>query len=418
MENLSRYFLLGAGTLAGPFTFTDRVQMDSDKIYLDYNATTPVDPRVFKEIAQVARENFGNPSSSHCFGRPAAEIVKRARQQVSALLNAEPEEICFTSGGTESDNLALKGVVFPHLAKGRKPHLIISAVEHPAVAESCRYLESLGAVITRLPVAEDGTLAAAQVASALKDETVLVSLMLANNETGVLFPLAEIAALTRSRGILLHTDAVQAFGKVEIDVKALGVDLLSISGHKVYAPKGVGALWLRSGVELEPLLHGGGQEGGLRSGTENLAGMTGLGMACEILGSGMAVEGLRIQQLRDHLESELAATLDQQLIFHGHRQLRVPNTISLSIPYIDGEALLAHLDLEDIAVSAGSACSSGEHQGSPVLRAMGISSELAQGSLRISLGRWTTRAEVDSFVEKFTTIVRRLWAISPLYPKR
>ena len=246
----------------------------------------------------------------------------------------------------------------------------------------------------------------------------MVSLMLANNETGVLFPLAEIAALTRPRGILLHTDAVQAFGKVEIEVKALGVDLLSISGHKVYAPKGVGALWLRSGVELEPLLHGGGQEGGLRSGTENLAGMAGLGIACEILAAGMEDEGPRIQQLRDRLESELAAALDQQLIFHGHRQLRVPNTTSLSVPYIDGEALLAHLDLEDIAVSAGSACSSGEHRGSPVLKAMGISPELAQGSLRISLGRWSTRAEVDTFVEKFSAIVRRLWAISPLYPKK
>ena len=392
--------------------------MDSEKIYFDYNATTPIDPRVLKEIAKVARENFGNPSSSHCFGRSAAEIAKRARQQVATVLNAAPEEICFTSGGTESDNLALKGIVLPYLLKGCKPHVIISAVEHPAVAESCRYLESLGAVITCLPVAEDGTLAVAQVAEALNDETVLVSLMLANNETGVLFPLAEIAALTRSRGILLHTDAVQAFGKVAIDVKALGVDLLSISGHKFCAPKGVGALWLRSGVELEPLLHGGGQEGGLRSGTENLASMAGLGIACEILAAGMPDEGLRIQQLRDRLESELAAVLDQQLIFHGHRRLRVPNTTSLSIPYIDGEALLAYLDLEDIAVSAGSACSSGEHQGSPVLKAMGVSPELAQGSLRISLGRWSTQSEVDIFVEKFTAIVRRLWDISPLYPKK
>ena len=392
--------------------------MDSEKIYFDYNATTPIDPRVLKEMAKVARENFGNPSSSHCFGRSAAEIAKRARQQVAAVLNAAPEEICFTSGGTESDNLVLKGVVLPYILKGRKPQVIISAVEHPAVAESCRYLESLGAVITCLPVAEDGTLAVAQVADALNDETVLVSLMLANNETGVLFPLAEIAALTRSRGILLHTDAVQAFGKVAIDVKTLGVDLLSISGHKVYASKGVGALWLRSGVELEPLFHGGGQEGGLRSGTENLAGMAGLGIACEILAAGMPDEGLRIQQLRDRLESELAAALDQQLIFHGHRRLRVPNTTSLSIPYIDGEALLAHLDIEDIAVSAGSACSSGEHQGSPVLKAMGLSPELAQGSLRISLGRWSTQFEVDTFVEKFTAIVRRLWDISPLYPKK
>ncbi len=389
--------------------------MSSEKIYLDYNATTPIDSRVLEVMAKVAQENFGNPSSSHCFGRPAAEIVKKARLQVATVLNAEPEEICFTAGGTESDNLALKGVVLPYLLQGRKPHLIISAVEHPAVAESCHYLESLGALITTLPVAEDGTITPAQVVAAINDDTVMVSLMFANNETGVLFPVAEIAELTKYRGILLHTDAVQAFGKVEIDVKTLGVDLLSISGHKVYAPKGVGALWIRPGVELEPLFHGGGQERALRSGTENLTGMAGLGLASEILIAGMADEGLRIKTLRDRLESQLGMALDQQLVFHGHRQHRVPNTISLSVPYVDGESLLAHLDLEDIAVSAGSACSSGEHQGSPVLRAMGITPELAQGSLRISLGRWTTMAEVDTFVEKFTAIVHRLWAISPLY---
>ena len=392
--------------------------MASEKIYFDYNATTPIDPQVLEEMANVARDNFGNPSSSHCFGRPAAEIVKRSRQQVATLLRAQAEEICFTSGGTESDNLALKGVVLPYLAQGRKAHLIISAVEHPAVAESCCYLESLGAQITRLPVAEDGTLTAAQVAAAFCDDTVLVSLMLANNETGVIFPLSEIAALTKPRGILLHTDAVQALGKVEIDVQVLGVDLLSLSGHKVYAPKGVGALWVRSGVELEPLIHGGGQEGGLRCGTENVISMAGLGVACELLSTGMIDEGYRVAKLRDRLEAGLAAALDQQLIFHGHRRLRVPNTISLSVPYIDGESLLAHLDLEDIAVSAGSACSSGEHQGSPVLRAMGVSSDLAQGSLRISLGRWSTQSEVDIFIEKFAAIARRLWAISPLYPKK
>lgn len=392
-------------------------RMDSEKIYLDYNATTPIDPRVLKEMAQVADETFGNPSSSHCFGRPAAEIVNRARQQVAALLKAEADEVCFTSGGTESDNLALKGIILPSLLQGRKPHLIISSVEHPAVTESCSYLETMGAQVTFIPVAEDGTIKASQVADAFNDDTVLVSLMLANNETGVIFPLAEIAEFTRPRGIILHSDAVQAFGKVEIDVQALGVDLLSLSGHKVYAPKGVGALWIRSGVKLEPLFHGGGQERGLRSGTENLAGMAGLGMACEILAGAMVDEGHRIKQLRDHLEAQLATKLDQKLIFHGHRQLRVPNTSSLSVPYIDGESLLAHLDIEGIAVSAGSACSSGEHQGSPVLRAMGISPEFAQGSLRISLGRWTTRAEVDTFVEKFSAIVRRLWDISPLYPK-
>ncbi|HIE06644.1 MAG TPA: cysteine desulfurase [Desulfarculaceae bacterium] len=392
--------------------------MSVAQLYFDYNATTPVDPEVLKIMADVARKNFGNPSSAHCFGRPAALIAQSARQQVARLLRAETEEIYFTSGGTGSDNLALKGVVLPLLLKGVKPHVIISQVEHPAILESCLFLERFGAEITRLEVAADGTLAPDQVAAAIKDETVLVSLMLANNETGVIFPLAEIAAITKARGILLHTDAVQALGKIDIDVNKLGVDMLSLSGHKIYAPKGIGALWVREGVVLEPLLHGGGQEQGLRSGTENLHGMAALGCACEILSVGMAEEGRRIKCLRDEIESELDNALDRQLVFHGHRQLRVPNTISLSVPYVDGESLLAYLDIENIAVSAGSACSSGEHIGSPVLRAMGVDTGLVQGALRISLGRWTSRAEVDIFLEKFTSIVRRLWAISPLYQKK
>ncbi|MCK5679273.1 cysteine desulfurase [bacterium] len=393
--------------------------MSAAKLYFDYNATTPVDPAVLKLMAEVARDNFGNPSSGHCFGRPGAKLVEQARIQVAHLLRAESAaEICFTSGGTESDNLALKGVVMPLLLRGLKPHVIISEVEHPAILESCRFLEQAGAEITRLKVAGDGTLSAVQVANAIKDETVLVSLMLANNETGVIFPLREISTITRSRGVLLHTDAVQALGKVEIDVNELGVDMLSLSGHKIYGPKGVGALWLRSGIALEPLFHGGGQESGLRSGTENMIGIAALGHACEILSDRMKEEGCRIEKLRNELEFNLNAALDQELIFHGHRDFRVPNTISLSVPYIDGESLLAHLDLDDIAVSAGSACSSGEHQGSPVLRAMGLNSDLAQGSVRISLGRWTEPDEVSVFLEKFTTIVRRLWKISPLYQNR
>lgn len=389
--------------------------MSGSKLYLDYNATTPIDSEVLAVMAGVARDNFGNPSSSHCFGQPAAVLVQQARLQVAQLLKAEADEICFTSGGTESDNLALKGVVLPLLLQGERPHVIISTVEHPAILETCLFLERAGATITRLPVAADGTLNSSQVVAAIRDETVLVSLMLANNETGVIFPVSEISAVTRDRGILLHTDAVQALGKLKIDVNELGVDLLSLSGHKIYAPKGVGALWVRSGVELDPLLHGGGQESGRRCGTENLVGIAALGCACELLCERMDEEGCRIRSLRDRLESELDAALDHQLIFHGHRQLRVPNTISISVPYVDGESLLAHLDIENIAVSAGSACSSGEHQGSPVLRAMGVNSDLAQGSIRISLGRWTTEIEITAFLEKFTAIVRRLWAISPLY---
>ncbi len=392
--------------------------MSGTELYFDYNATTPIDPEVQAVMTAVARDSFGNPSSGHCFGQSAAALVQHARLQVARLLRAEADEICFTSGGTEGDNLALKGVVLPLLLQGRKPHIITSAVEHPAILNTCLFLEQAGAIITRLPVAADGTLKPEQITAAIRDETVLVSLMLANNETGVIFPLSEVAAITRAHGVLLHTDAVQALGKLKIDVSKLGLDLLSLSGHKIYAPKGVGALWVRAGVELDPLLHGGGQEAGLRSGTENLVGIAALGCACELLSEKMFAEGARVQLMRDRLESELDAALDQQLIFHGHRQLRVPNTISLSVPYVDGEALLAHLDLENIAVSAGSACSSGEHQGSPVLRAMGVNSELAQGSIRISLGRWTSEAEIDTFLEQFIAVVRRLWTISPLYKNR
>lgn len=385
-------------------------------IYFDYNATTPLDPRVQEEISRLNRDCFGNPSSSHVYGRPSAEVVRLARERVADLIQARPDEIIFTAGGTESDNQALKGALLPDLLAGKRPHLVISAVEHPAVAATAAWLESIGADLTVLPVGVDGTLEAAAVAAALRPNTRLVSLMLANNETGVIFPLAEIAALTRSKGILLHSDAVQAFGKLAIDVDKLGVDMLSLSGHKVYAPKGVGALWLRSGLVLEPLLHGGGQEKGRRCGTENLSGIAALGLASEILAGSQVEEGVRIAALRDRLEKTLDEELEGRLVFHGHRRLRVPNTCSLSVPFVDGESLLAHLDIEEIAVSAGSACSSGEHRGSPVLRAMGVSPELAQGSLRISLGRWTTAAEVDIFLEKFIAIVRRLWAISPLYP--
>ncbi len=386
------------------------------KIYFDYNATTPVDPQVGRRMDEVARDLFGNPSSTHDFGRQAAEILARTRTRVAACLGAEADEIIFTSGGTESDNLALKGVLLPRLLqKGVRPHLVISAVEHPAVRESARWLEGMGAAVTVVPVAGDGTLEAAAVEAALTPETVLVSMMYANNETGVLLPLYEIAQITRERGVLLHTDAVQAFGKIEIDVRRLGVDLLSVSGHKVYAPKGVGALWIRKGVELDPLLHGGSQEKGLRAGTENLPGIAAFGEACAILSEGGGPERERITVLRDALEEKLVQALGQRLVFHGHRDLRVPNTVSLSVPWVDSEALLSYLDLEGIAISAGSACASSEHKSSTVLEAMGVDASLARGAVRISLGRWSTMDEVELFVEKFALVVRRLWSISPLY---
>ncbi len=391
-------------------------KMEKRKIYFDYNATTPVDPKVCRELAEVARDCFGNPSSSHDFGREAAAVMARSRSQVAGLLRAEADEIYFTAGGSESDNLALKGVLLPRLRQRKTPpHLVISAVEHPAVRETAAWLEKMGAVVTRLPVASDGTLRPETVAAAITGQTVLVSLMLANNETGVLFPLAEIAEITRKKNVLLHTDAVQALGKIEIDVRRLGVDMLSLSGHKVYAPKGVGALWIRRGLELDPLVHGGGQESGLRAGTENLPGIAALGRACEILSEEYGEEQKKIAGLRDALEQKLDQALERRLVFHGHRRLRVPNTISLSVPWVDSEALLSYLDLEGVAISAGSACASSTHSGSSVLEAMGVDPALVRGAVRISLGRWSTLEEVDLLVEKFSAVVRRLWSISPLY---
>ncbi len=393
--------------------------MTTDReLYFDYNATTPIDPRVVELVSEVAADCFGNPSSTHHWGVQAAELMARARRQVAELLGGKSEEVYFTAGGSESDNLALKGVILPFLLRRERVHLITSNVEHPAVRESCDWLERHGAAVTRLPVAADGTLDPAQVGEALRPETRLVTLMLANNETGVLFPLAEVGEITRKHGILLHCDAVQAGGKIPLDVGALKVDLLSLSGHKLYAPKGVGVLWVRAGVELDPLIHGGGQEAGLRAGTENLCGIAALGRACELAQAVMESEGRRISELRDELERRLDAALEHQLVFHGHRRLRVPNTISLSVPYIDSESLLTYLDLEGIAISAGSACASSEHQESPVLKAMGISPELARGAVRISLGRWSSPAGVERFVDVFASVVRRLWKISPLYRRR
>ena len=393
--------------------------MEKKKIYFDYNATTPVDPLVYRQMDEVARDFFGNPSSTHDFGRQSAEVLARARARVADSLGAEADEICFTSGGSESDNLALKGVLFPRLRQqGVRPHLVISSVEHPAVAETAGWLEKMGVEVTRLPVAADGTLDPAAVEAAIGDRTVLVSLMLANNETGVLFPIEEIAGITRKKGVLLHTDAVQAFGKIEIDVRKLGADLLSVSGHKVYAPKGVGALWLRQGIELDPLLHGGSQEAGLRAGTENLPGIAAFGKACELLTQAGDEERSRIAGLRDLIEEKLDQALGRRLVFHGHRRLRVPNTVSLSVPWVDSEALLSYLDLEGIAISAGSACASSEHKSSTVLEAMGVDPSLMRGAIRISLGRWSTAEEVEYFVEKFIAVVRRLWSISPLYQSR
>ncbi len=382
-------------------------------VYLDYNGTTPVDPRVRDAMLPYLDERYGNPSSSHWAGRQVKPALERAREQVAALVGGRPEEIIFTAGGSESDNLAVKGVLLGRYAGSLAAvHVVTSAVEHPAVYQTCRYLERLGVQVTYLPVDAAGRLTAAAVEAALTERTVLVSLMLANNETGVVFPLAEIARVTRERGILLHTDAVQAVGKLPVDVAALGVDMLAVSGHKFYAPKGIGALWVRPGVELEPLVHGGGQEHGRRSGTEAVAAVVGLGQAAELVLADQEEESRRAAALRDYLEDRLAATVSG-VEFHGRGAPRVANTSNFSVSGVDGESLRLHLDRRGFAVSAGSACAAGDGKGSRVLAAMGVAPATAQSSLRVSLGRWTTKAEIEAFLAALAAVTAELRRISP-----
>ncbi len=384
-------------------------------IYLDYNGTTPVDPAVREVMLPFLGDVYGNPSSVHWAGQAAREAIDCGREQLATLICADPEEIIFTGCGSESDNLAIKGIL---AARGRQSlsgmHVITSAVEHPAVMNCCAFLERFGVACTYLDVDQDGMITADQVEAAITDRTVLVSLMLVNNETGVIFPIEEIAGVTGSHDILLHTDAVQAVGKIPVDVNRLGIDLLSLSGHKFYAPKGIGALWVRSGVELEPLIHGGGQERGRRSGTEAVPNIVAMGKAASLIEpESLDQEVKRLAKLRDDLEAELAEKL-RCVIFHGQQAERLPNTTNFSLPGIDGESLRMHLDLQGIAVSTSSACASGSGSVSRVLKAMGVSEAEAQSALRVSIGRWTTAAEIRRFIDVLVESAESLWRISPL----
>jgi cysteine desulfurase len=384
-------------------------------IYLDYNGTTPVDPAVRDEMLPFLSDLYGNPSSTHWAGQAAREAIDGGREQLASLIGGDSEEIVFTGCGSESDNLAIKGTLWSCCQQDlTKAHVITSAVEHPAIINCCTFLEKLGVDFTYLDVDRDGMISADQVETAITDRTILVSLMLANNETGVIFPIEEISRLTRSHGILLHTDAVQAVGKIPVDVNKLGVDLLSLSGHKFYAPKGAGALWVRPGVNLEPLIHGGGQERGRRSGTEAVPNIVAVGRAASLLEpESLAKEVKRQAKLRDDLETELTEKL-QRVIFHGSRVERLPNTTNFSLPGIDGESLKMHLDLQGIAVSTSSACASRGGKGSLVLRAMGVSEAEVQSAIRVSLGRWTTDAEIRQFIDILVEAAETLWRISPL----
>jgi cysteine desulfurase len=360
-------------------------------VYLDYNATTPVDPRVVEAMLPYLREHFGNPSSAHIYGQHAHAAVDAAREQVSVLIGARPEEMVFTGCATEANNLAIRGVAYAMRRHGR--HIVTSAIEHPSVAAPCERLRQEGWDIAVLPVDRSGRVDPGVVAAALRDDTVLVSVMHANNEVGTIQPVAEIAALTRPRGILLHADAAQSAGKIPISVDALGVDLLTLAGHKFYATKGVGALYVRAGTPIEPVQVGAGHERGLRPGTENVPALVGLGMAAHLAARSLDQEHRTSMALRDRLHTALAHAIPG-LTLNGHSELRLPNTLNLSFPGTSGRELLTRAQ-RDVAASLGSACHAGDAKASGVLGAMGVAPGQANGAVRLSLGRMTTEADID-----------------------
>ena len=379
--------------------------MPMKPIYFDYAATTPADQEVAALMAEVMVHSFGNPSSVHGFGREALAIVAKARRQLAELIGARPQEIVYTSGGSESDNLALKGAAYACRQRGN--HIVTTAIEHHALLHSCQQLEGQGFTVTYLQPDKDGRIDPAAVSAALRDETILISVMFANNEVGTVQPIREIGALARDRGIWFHTDAVQAAGHLPIDVAAMNIDLLSLSGHKFYGPKGIGALYVRSGIRLEPQIAGGAQERGLRAGTENVPAIAGLGLAAEKAQSGQMAETARLGNLSKQLIDEIEAKLPRAVL-NGHRQQRLPGNVNFSFPGISGESLLMNLDMAGIAASSGSACAAGSLEPSHVLLAMGLDPELARSSLRISLGRGNTAAEIEYLAEQLVAIVRRL----------
>ena len=379
------------------------------RIYMDHNATTPVRPEVLETLLPYYREEFGNPSSVHSFGQGIRVAVEETREKVAALLGAKPREVVFTSCGTESDNMALRGVLSANGARGR--HVVTSQIEHPAVLDTCRFMETRGAEITYVPVGPSGVVDPDDVARAIRGDTVLISVMHGNNETGCIQPISEIGRIAKERGVLFHTDAVQTVGKVPTRVDDLQADLLSLSGQKLNAPKGVGALYIREGTPCEALIAGGHQERNRRSGTENVAGIIALGKACELALREMEEEGRRVSALRDRLEEGLLENIPEVQI-NGDPKRRLPGTLNLSFRAVGGEPLLINLDLLGVAVSTGSACASGSTDPSHVLVAMGVSKDMIQGSLRFSLGWGNTEEEVDYVIEVLPPIVERLRAIS------
>jgi cysteine desulfurase len=384
------------------------------RIYLDYNATTPVAPEVLAAMLPYFSEEYGNASSIHSFGQRARGAVEKARESVAALLGARPAQIMFSSGGTESNNHAIFGVV--GAAQGGNKHVITSAVEHSAVLDPCRALEQRGVAVTVLPVDRDGIVSPEDVRRAIRPETVLITIMLANNELGTIEPIEEIAKIASKNGVTLHTDAVQAAGKIPIDIAKLGVHLLSISAHKLYGPKGVGALYVKKGTHLEPLLYGGHSERDRRPGTEDVTSIAGLGKAADLAVAHMKEEGRRIAGLRDRLENGLLERIPHASV-NGSRAHRTPNTTNLTFPFIEGEAMVIALDLKGIACSTGAACSSGAVEPSHVLTAIGLAPEDARATLRLSLGHQTTDEEIGFALETIPPVIDRLRQMSPTYKK-
>lgn len=383
------------------------------KVYMDNAATTKLSPDVLNAMMPYLTDIYGNASSVHAFGREAREGVEHARNQVAAAINASPDEIFFTAGGTESDNMAIKGVAHKYAKKGK--HIITTAIEHHAVLHTCEALEKEGYEVTYLPVDEDGLISVEQVKAAMRDDTLLVTVMFANNEVGTIEPIAEIGALCRERNVLFHTDAVQAVCHIPIDVRAMNIDLMSISAHKFHGPKGIGALYCRKGIVLEPVIVGGAQERKRRAGTENVAGIVGLGAAIERAHKNMSADMARVSALRDKLISGILKNIPHVKL-NGHPTQRLPQNVNFSIRYIEGESILLMLDINGIAASSGSACTSGSLDPSHVLLAMGIPHEIAHGSLRLTLSDMTTDEEVDYVLETLTKTVKRLRDMSPLVP--
>lgn len=385
-----------------------------ERRYFDYSATTPVDPEVLNEMIPFFTNEFGNPSSIYSYGRESKKVVEKARKNIASLIGADHKEIFFTGGGSEADNWAIKGIAMSLRDKGN--HIITSNIEHHAVLHVCEYLEKQGFKVSYLPVDEDGLISLEDLKNEITDDTILISIMFANNEIGTIQPIEEIGKIAKENKIYFHTDAVQALGNVNIDVKDMHIDLMSLSAHKIYGPKGVGALYIGKGVKIDPLIHGGAQERKKRAGTENVPGIVGFGKAVEIAYNNLEKNIERLTKLRDKLIKEITENIDYVRL-NGHPKKRLPGNVNISFEFIEGEALLLSLDMVGICGSSGSACTSGSLDPSHVLLAIGLPHEIAHGSLRLSLGRDTKEEDIDYVLQELPKIIDRLRSMSPLYEK-